>query len=111
MNLSTAIIEELEQRCVQLEQENARLKEQNAELTANLNWFMEQFKLAQHRQFGSSSELTSQPEQQVSLFNEAEKEADPEPTEPTETINSYTRRKRRGHREAMLKDLPVETIE
>ena len=58
--------------------ENARLKEQVAELTAKVNWFMEQFKLAKRRQFGSSSERTVSTKEQPSLFNEAEKEAEPE---------------------------------
>lgn len=53
MNISTAtkVIEELRQ-------ENICLKEQNKELTAKVEWFMEQFKLAKHRQFGASSEHT-----------------------------------------------------
>lgn len=42
-------IEELQKRCIQLERENA-------ELTAKLNWFMEQFRLSRQRQFGASNE-------------------------------------------------------
>lgn len=61
-------IEELRERCVLLEH-------QNAELTAEVEWFMEQFKLAKHRQFGASSERTDSSEQQLFLFNEAEKES------------------------------------
>ena len=53
-------IEELRERCVLLEH-------QNAELTAEVEWFMEQFKLAKHRQFGASSERTDFSEQQPSL--------------------------------------------
>jgi len=45
------------------------------------------------------------------LFNEAEKEAEPELAEPTVETITYKCRKQRGRREAMLKDLPVETIE
>lgn len=103
-NIDTMTIEELQKRCVQLERENA-------ELTAKLNWFMEQFRLSKHRQFGSSSERTVPEQQQLSLFNEAEAEARPDLAEPTVETITYKRRKQRGHREAMLEDLPVETIE
>lgn len=95
----------------QQKQEIDLLKQQNAELTAKVEWFMEQFKLAQHRQFGASGEKTLSSEKQPSLFNEAEKESSAEAIEPsTETI-TYKRRKQKGHREAQLKDLPVETVE
>jgi transposase len=40
------------------------------ELTAEVEWLMEQFRLAQHRRFGASSEKSDY--DQVSLFNEAE---------------------------------------
>jgi len=103
-NIDTMTIEELQKRCVQLERENA-------ELTAKLNWFMEQFRLSKHRQFGSSSERTVPEQQQLSLFNEAEAEARLDLAEPTVETITYKRRKQRGHREAMLEDLPVETIE
>jgi len=95
----------------ELRQENARLRQQVAELTAQVNWFMEQFRLAKHRQFGASSERTVTAEQQPSLFNEAEKEARPEAAEPTVETITYKRKKRQGQREEALKDLPVETIE
>jgi transposase len=92
-----------------LKEENALQKQQIEELTAKVDWFMEQFRLSQHRQFGSSSEQTT-PEQ-VSIFNEAESEAKPEAPEPTIEEITYKRRKRQGQREEMFKDLPVETIE
>jgi len=44
------------------------------ELTAKVEWLMEQFRLAQHRRFGSSSEKSDY--DQVSLFNEAEVASD-----------------------------------
>jgi len=72
---------------------------------------MEQFKLAKHRQFEASSERTVPGQEQLSFFNEAEKEAEPEPLEPDVETITYKRRKQKGHREAVLKDLPVETIE
>ena len=82
----------------------------NAELTAKLNWYEEQFRLSQQKRFGSSSEKTNP--DQLTLFNEAEFEAKPELPEPTvETITYSRRKKEKGQRETVLKDLPVETIE
>ena len=82
----------------------------SAELTAEVEWFMEQFKLAKHRQFGASSERTDSSEQQLFLFNEAEKESSPGQAEPALEAITYNRRKKKGHREAMLKELPEEII-
>lgn len=96
------LIVELEARCHQLEQ-------QNTELSAKLKWFEEQFRLSKKRQFGASSEKSDST--QLSLFNEAEAEAQPLLAEPTLEKITYQRKKQRGHREAMLKDLPVEIIE
>ena len=101
-NNNTKTIEELQK-------EISNLKKENAELTAKLNWFMEQFRLNQHKKFGSSSEQTL-PEQ-ISIFNEAEVEAKPEIPEPTLEEITYKRKKRKGHRDEMFEDLPVETIE
>ncbi|MGB9663279.1 MAG: IS66 family transposase, partial [Moorellaceae bacterium] len=67
--------------------------------------------LSQKRQFASSSERTTSSVEQLSIFNEAEAEAHPLLAEPTVETITYTRRKTRGHREVILKDLPVETIE
>lgn len=100
--ITTDIIVDLQKKCERLEQ-------QNAELTAKLHWFEEQFRLSKHRQFGSSSEQTIQEQQQ--LFNEAEVEAQPTLAESTVEMITYRRRKQRGHREALLENLPVETIE
>ncbi|MGI6227152.1 MAG: IS66 family transposase [Peptococcales bacterium] len=103
MNISEAHkIEELKKRCQQLEQENA-------ELTVKMNWLLEQFRLSQHRSFGSSSEKTNLDQQQ--LFNEVEALAQPLLAEPKIEKITYERRKSQGHREVMLKNLPTETIE
>lgn len=99
----------LEQQNTLLTQQNSLLTQENAELTAKVNWFMEQFRLSQHRRFGASSERTAPGQEQ--LFNEVEKEAKPDAPEPTIETITYKRRKQQGHREAVLKDLPVETIE
>ena len=98
----TNTIEELQKRCEQLEQ-------QNAELSAKLKWFEEQYRLSLHRRFGSSSERTAPG--QLQIFNEAESETKPDLAEPTVETITYSRRKKSGHRENQLKDLPVETIE
>ena len=84
--------------------------QQIAQLSAELQWLKEQFRLAQHRQFGSSSEKTTT-EQQALVFNEAEAEAVPNAPEPVLETISYQRRKTRGHREMQLAGLEVETVE
>ena len=96
------IIQALETKCAIQEQ-------QIAELKAKLAWFEEQFRLSQQRRFGSSREQVD--EHQLTIFNEAEKEANLSAPEPAMEEITYRRRKRQGHREAQLKDLPVETIE
>lgn len=79
------------------------------ELAAKLKWFEEQFRLSQQKRFGISSERTNI--DQLGFFDEAEKEAEINLEEPTiETIN-YKRRKKSGHRDAILENLPVEIIE
>ncbi|WP_407937698.1 IS66 family transposase, partial [Neomoorella mulderi] len=115
MNTSQSIavmtIEELQNHCLQLEKQCRQLEQQNAELTAKLNWFMEQFRLSKKRQFGVSSERTTPLQEQLLLFNEAEVEARPEAPEPDLETITYQRRKGRGRREMNLEDLPVEVVE
>lgn len=103
-NIATMTIEELQKRCVQLERENA-------ELTTRLNWLMEQLRLSKQRQFGVSSERSAPEQQQLFLFNEAEVEAQPVPAEPAMETITCQRRKQCGHREVVLENLPVETVE
>lgn len=105
--------EQLQIELFKLKEENASLQNEKAELLAKLNWFEEHFRLDQHRLYGRSSEQTVHAEQQT-LFNEAEaldavKPAIPEPT--VEEITYKRKKKQKGHREEMLKDLPVEVIE
>ena len=97
-------IEELRERCLQLE-------EQVAELTAKLDWFMEQLRLSKKRQFGASSERTEPLPEQLMLFNEAEVEARPEVAEPDLETITYQRRKGSSRREIELEGLPVEVVE
>ena len=94
----------------QLESTNQHLQARNQELEVQVNWFKEQFKLARHRQFGSSSEKIAL--QSELLFNEAEATLDSaSEIVETETITRVRKRKSVGHREEMLADLPTETIE
>lgn len=102
MNNTAKTMEELQNRCAMQEQ-------QIAELTAKLTWFEEQFRLSQQKLFGHSSEQTNP--DQIQIFNEAESDAQPSLPEPTMEDISYRRRKKQGHREAQLENLPVETIE
>lgn len=111
--ISTPTIEDLLKRLEMLEKQNAeleaKLKKQN-ELETKLKWYEEQFRLLQHKRFGVSSEKTLPG--QLELFNEVENESSFDLPEPTlESITYQRRRKKRGHREAMLENLPVETIE
>jgi transposase len=82
---------------------------QNEQLTAKVHWLEEQFRLAQHRRFGISSEQIH-PDQQQLIFNEAELCAVLNAPEPTLETITYRRRKAKGQREAQLKNLPVETV-
>ncbi|WP_036581430.1 IS66 family transposase [Paenibacillus darwinianus] len=93
----------------QLQEQNVKLHVQVAELSAKVKWYEEQFRLAQQKRFGTSSER-SHPDQLL-LFNEAESEADPARDEPALETVTYKRKKQQGKREAQLRDLPVETIE
>jgi transposase len=97
----------------ELEDKIALLENEKAELLAKLNWFEEHFRLNQHRLYGRSSEQSVYAEQQT-LFNEAEALDAVKTTEPEPTIEEITykrKKKQKGHREEMLKDLPVEIIE
>ncbi len=97
-------IEELEKRCLSLEDENAAL-------AAKLKWYEEQYRLSIANQYGSSSEKTDQDQMELPLFNEAEVTADPTVEEPTTETITYKRKKVQGQREALLESLPTETVE
>jgi len=111
---STPTIEELQKRLELLEKQNAeleaKLKRQN-ELEAKLRWLEEQLRIHQLKRFGTSSEKTNPDQLELALFNETETEANPHLPEPTVETITYRRRKKRGHREMMLENLPVKTIE
>ncbi|MBE3573724.1 MAG: IS66 family transposase [Moorella humiferrea] len=109
IHAETILVEEYKKEIALLRERNLFLEQQKAELSAKLEWFMEQFRLHQHKRFGRSSEQ-SLPEQQR-LFNEAEVEAKPEASEPALEEITYKRRKKRGQREEKLRNLPVKVIE
>ncbi|MBU3183151.1 IS66 family transposase, partial [Clostridium psychrophilum] len=110
-NKDTNIIDNntTEYRMESLENKCAMLAASNEELNAKLKWYEEQFRLANQKRFGASSERTDL--DQLSIFNEAEKEADQTAIEPTVEEITYKRRKKVGQKEKMLEDLPVEVIE
>lgn len=92
--------------------ENADLKNNIAELTSKVEWLMEQFRLAQHRRFGASSEKSVVGEhEQLNLFNETEIDSDilvPEP-ELVE-IEKHFRKRKNMVNDKLPEDLPVETV-
>ena len=92
-----------------LQNKYALLEQKYEELTAKLNWYEEQFRLSQQKRFGSSSEKTNP--DQLSIFNEAEKESRPEKEEPTIEEITYKRKKSKGLNKKSFDDLPVEVIE
>ena len=93
----------------QLEETCSSQKQQIQMLEGKMNWLLEQIKLSQHRQFGTSSEKSMY--DQLNLFNEAENESDASIPEPELEEIKYKRKKRIGRKDEMLADLPVETIE
>lgn len=90
----------------QLEKTIKNLQDQVSNLT-------EMVMLLRKEKFGSSSEKAAKSsEEQLSLFNEAEIEADGAITEPiTKSVKGYLRKETRTKREELLKDLPVVEIE
>lgn len=107
-----ALTEELKKQNNELQDKISLLESEKAELMAKLHWFEENLRLQQQKRYGRSSEQTI-PEQQ-SIFNEAEilDVVKPPVQEPTiEEINYTRKKKQKGQREEMLKDLPVEIIE
>jgi len=81
-----------------------------AELERQVQWFMEQIRLAKRRQFGASSEQTNA--FQINLFNEAEASADLSKPEPSLTeVKAHYRKRTRLTTDKLPEDLPVEIIE
>lgn len=94
----------------ELATKNAELEKQNEVLQAKLNWLEAQFRLSQQKKFGASSEKSNPDQLALMLFNEIEMTMDVSVEEPTIETVSYKRKKRSGQIEAMLENLPTETI-
>ncbi|MDX9871213.1 MAG: IS66 family transposase [Clostridia bacterium] len=88
---------------------NEALKAENDELRHQVQWLMEQLRLAKHKQFGASSEQTNL--YQLYLFNEAEQSAELAAPEPEITeVKAHYRKKTRLTTDKLPEDLPVEII-
>ena len=101
-----------EQKIQELEILVANQATQIAKMEILINYYEEQFKLAQRRRFGASSEQS--PDQLrlfEDMFNEAEHQADSSLPEPIYEEITYKRKKRVGKREEDLSGLPVERID
>jgi len=81
-----------------------------AELELQVQWLLEQLKLSKQRQYGRSSEKNLDGGEQLSIFNEAEAEANPAAAEPALEEITYKRKKQKGKREADFSGLPTEQI-
>ena len=82
-------------------------------LQGQVNNLTEMVLLLRKEKFGSSSEKTPRKDitEQISLFNEAEQEADSSVPEPvSREVKGYTRKNTRTKREEIIKDLPVREI-
>ena len=95
---------------MKVDTEVAELKGRIAELEALVKFYEEQFRLAKHRQFGTSSEKSEY--DQLNLFNEAEAAADNNVTEPelVEITRKFRKRKRLPN-DRLPENLPIEVIE
>ena len=105
MEINTNNPAELRELLIEKDNEIIRLKQQ-------VEWLTEQFRLMQARQFGSSSEkvVAVDNADQLSLFNEAESTADPTVPEPELEQITYSRKKKKGKREADFSGLPTEQV-
>jgi transposase len=101
-NTTENTLESLQNKCLVQEQ-------QIEELTAKINWYEEQFRLSKQKSFGASSEKTAA--DQITLFNEAEQEANSKAPEPDLQEITYKRRKKVSKNNTMFEELPVEVVE
>ncbi|OMF38458.1 hypothetical protein BK133_02770 [Paenibacillus sp. FSL H8-0548] len=86
-----------------------QLEQQVAELTAKLHWYEEQFRLAQQKRFGASSEKTHPDQLEMNLFNEAEVLARSTSEEPDMETVIYSRKKSAGTHEAKWDGFPIKS--
>ena len=100
-----ALMQAMQMHQQKQETETKLLKEKTKELEFLNAMLSDRLTLAQRKQFGSSSEKYADGFTQMSLFNEAEQDADPNAPEPEmEEIHpsSYKRKKRTGKKEEYL---------
>ena len=102
---------DLQQEIEQLRQQNAILQQQISQKDALIGHYLEQLRLLQKKQFGTSSEKNAVAPEQLSLFNEPEALADDKVAEPTVEEITYTRRKQKTTKEENLEDLVTEVVE
>ena len=90
----------------------AELEAEITDLRQQVQLLQEQLRLARQRQFGTSSEknIAIDGGEQLSIFNEAEAEANALVAEPALEQITYKRRKQKGKREADFSGLPVEQV-
>jgi transposase len=90
------------------------LRSHITELNSKVEWLMEQFRLAQHRRFGTSSEKSvAEENEQLNLFNESEITSDilvPEP-ELVEIEKHFRKRKNMVNENNLPDNLPIEIVE
>lgn len=88
------------------------LTAQKASLEAEIKQLRKQVEWLRKAQFGRKSETKKvvYPEEQMSLFNEAETEAKPSALEPEISVKPHKRKKKVGHREELLAKLPHQKI-
>lgn len=116
----TELVQLLKETIAYLKKENESLRKANGELlgqiqelnqtAANLNETIEYLK---RKLFGTSREKQEEDPDQLSFFNEAEKEADPNVPEPTEeeVVAGYNRTKKgKKSRDGIYGDLPIKEV-
>ncbi len=96
-----------------LTQENKELRQKNADLDSKIRFLEEQNYQLRKKIYGRQSEKTSvlSDAVQLNLFNEAEVEAKASAKEPPvqETeVKAHRRKKQKGHKEELIRDLPHE---
>ena len=85
---------------------------EKAHLERQVDYLLEQMRLARHRQFGSSSEKSEYDAEQLNLFNEAEIFATPEVVEPELVeVEKHYRKRTRLTTDKFPDDIPVEIVE
>lgn len=97
-----------ENTTLSIERENELLKQRVEELEAKVNHYEELFRLSQHQKFGASSEKSD--ENQLSFFNEAEKESAKKHDEPITEELLVKRKAGRSKSRKTYEDLPVEEV-